>query len=151
MSASDESGSTQTATASRKALTTQIEASGLAPSCDAIEGNAVLAMFPSSTDIDNPIRYVNIAQRRCSAGKPSPGTASPKISVTTSDMLRVHSGVQLQPFGGVACFVNAPAGTHCTGHIRAADSTISGEPERPRMPVLRVQPRGRWMRRIASG
>src|ERR1700684_3683019 len=87
MSTRDDIGTTHIATAIRNAFTTQIEASGLACNCTAIDGSAVLAMLPSSTDIDSPIRYVNIAQRRSLGGNPSAGAPiSLVISKLTSDM-----------------------------------------------------------------
>src|ERR1700676_4074618 len=88
MSTREERGTTQTATASRKALTTQIDDSGLACSCLAMLGSAVLAMLPSRTDMARPIEYLNMAQLRWVGGKPSVAAISLGTEMVNSDILR---------------------------------------------------------------
>src|SRR5215472_11741446 len=86
MSTTEDSGTTQTATASKNAFTTQIDVAGLACSCVAMLGRAVLAMLPSRTDMESPMQYVSIAQPRLPAGSPSLGATAPERSTVISDM-----------------------------------------------------------------
>src|ERR1700691_5239337 len=86
ISTSEDRGTTQIPTVSRKALTTQMEAAGLAWSCTAILGSAVLAMLPSSTDMAKPTRELSIAHRRCVLGKPSVKPISLETGIVISDI-----------------------------------------------------------------
>ena len=71
MSPSAASGSSETVTASWKALTIQVALSGATANWRAIVGSATLTMDPSSTAMVIAMARVENAMRRCGLARPS--------------------------------------------------------------------------------